>query len=176
MNILYLQFFRHAEISPFTVYSNDPRINRIEDIWPYGFGKITKRSYNFTLPSWVVQIYDEISTAAQFWTQYYSYSNELKRLNVGPVFELLTENMRKKSIGELPEQKMFMYSYNGLFMASMLNTMGVFNGIEIPYTSLLMFELHQTGKNYFVKWFGGGGGRGEIGGRGKIGGRGIREK
>ncbi|KAB7501172.1 Prostatic acid phosphatase [Armadillidium nasatum] len=112
---------------------------------------IPERSLNFTLPSWAVQNYDEISTAAHFWPQYYSFSNELKRLRGGPVFELLTENMRKKSIGELPEQKMFMYSYHGLYIASMITTMGVFNSIEIPYTSLLMFELHQTGKNYFVK-------------------------
>ncbi|RXG72003.1 Testicular acid phosphatase-like protein [Armadillidium vulgare] len=230
MNILYLQFFRHAEIAPSTVYSNDSWINRIEDIWPYGFSQITKRgknngyelglwlrkrydgfikkkfdpeefyirstdidvnlmtallvtdafyypdngtrftdfpriptpvhtapldvdkrSYNLTLPSWAVQNYDEIRTASQFRLQYFSYTSELKRLRVGPVFRLQTENMRKKSIGELPEQKMFMYSYNGLYLAIMLNTMGFFIGTEPPYSSPLIFELHQTGKNYFVK-------------------------
>ncbi|RXG60879.1 hypothetical protein Avbf_18220, partial [Armadillidium vulgare] len=115
------------------------------------FKEKVKRSYNLTLPSWAVQNYQEISTAGHLWYQYYSYFNEMKRLKVGPVFGLLTENIRKKSIGEIPEQKMFMYSYNGIYIATMLNTMGVFNGIEIPYISSLIFELHQTDKNYFVK-------------------------
>ncbi|KAL7643593.1 UNVERIFIED_CONTAM: hypothetical protein RMT77_005576 [Armadillidium vulgare] len=110
-----------------------------------------QRSHNFTLPSWAVQNYDEISKAAHLWYQYYSYSNELKSLIAGPVFRVLTQNMRKKSIGELPEQKMFMYSYNGLNIATMLKAMGVFNGIVVSYTSSLIFELHQTDKNYFVK-------------------------
>ncbi|KAL7643592.1 UNVERIFIED_CONTAM: hypothetical protein RMT77_005575 [Armadillidium vulgare] len=53
-------FFRHAEIAPSTVYSNDPRINRIEDIWPYGFSQITKRGKNngYELGLWLRKRYD----------------------------------------------------------------------------------------------------------------------
>ncbi|KAB7507767.1 hypothetical protein Anas_01621 [Armadillidium nasatum] len=145
-------FFRKNEnLFHFVSEKSGANITSLEDFLDVYRTLAAERSYNLTIPSWAVQNYDEISTAAHFWFQYFSYSNELKRLRVGPVFELLTENMRKKSIGELSEQKMFMYSYQGFYTSAMLNTMGVFNGIEPPHSSSLIFELHQTGQNYFVK-------------------------
>ncbi|KAL7643591.1 UNVERIFIED_CONTAM: hypothetical protein RMT77_005574 [Armadillidium vulgare] len=145
-------FFRKNEnLFHFVSENSGTNITSLEDFYFVYRTLEAERSYNLTLPSWAVQNYDEIRTASQFRLQYFSYTSELKRLRVGPVFRLQTENMRKKSIGELPEQKMFMYSYNGLYLAIMLNTMGFFIGTEPPYSSPLIFELHQTGKNYFVK-------------------------
>ncbi|KAB7504991.1 Prostatic acid phosphatase [Armadillidium nasatum] len=34
---------------------------------------------------------------------------------------------------------------------SLLNSMGVYNHIRPPYASAVMIELHQIGKDYFVK-------------------------
>ncbi|KAL7631270.1 UNVERIFIED_CONTAM: hypothetical protein RMT77_018428 [Armadillidium vulgare] len=110
-----------------------------------------ERLYNLTIPKWAVKTYDEMNMVSNFFFEMLSDTHELKRLRGGPLIKTITENMTNKSRGELPKRKMNVYSAHDSTVSILLNSMGVYNGIRPPFSSTVMIELHQIGKDYFVK-------------------------
>ncbi|KAB7501353.1 Testicular acid phosphatase-like protein [Armadillidium nasatum] len=110
-----------------------------------------ERLYNLTIPKWAVKTYNEMNIVSNFFFELLSYTDELKRLRGGPLLKMITENMTNKSRGELPKRKMNVYSAHDSTVSIILNSMGVYNSIRPPYSSTVMIELHQIGKDYFVK-------------------------
>ena len=76
-----------------------------------------------------------------------SFNEEMKRLKGGPLINEIVRNSDALASGELrPEgRKLYMYSAHDTTVAPVLHTLGIFNLITPPYSSLVLFEL------FFIK-------------------------
>lgn len=59
--------------------------------------------------------------------------------------------MRQKVAGEIPKQKMYMYSAHDITLSILLLGLGVFNNVAPPYATTVLIELHKIGEEHFVQ-------------------------
>jgi len=114
--------------------------------------------YNFTLPDWTHEIFpkynDQLHFLVGFSFQMITYSQEMKRLKVGPLLGEVLENMKNKSTDSMDERmKFFMFSAHDTTVAGFLNALDLFDLEPPPYTAAIFIELHfnRTSKDYFVE-------------------------
>ncbi|XP_035227650.1 testicular acid phosphatase homolog isoform X1 [Stegodyphus dumicola] len=107
-----------------------------------------EKKYNLTVPSWVEPFWDELETVADlsfFWT---FNSPLLHRLRAGPLLQKIIEKMNLKLSGDIPDQKVQIYSAHDTNIAVVLAALNLFNMKQPPYCSSLLFELYEkNGKN-----------------------------
>ena len=66
----------------------------------------------------------------------------MKRLKGGPFLQLLVDHFTSLQEGE-EVKKLYMYSGHDTTVAPILHTLGIFNGIAPPYSSMIIFELFE---------------------------------
>lgn len=104
--------------------------------------------YNFTLPNWTKPIYpDKLKPWADFAFAINTYTKELARLKTGPFFHQLQELFSNTSA---QESRFHMFSAHDLTIASLLNSLGIFQYHSPPYTSTIIFELRSSKDGPFV--------------------------
>ncbi|XP_054712637.1 prostatic acid phosphatase-like isoform X2 [Uloborus diversus] len=102
-----------------------------------------ERKYNLTIPSWAEPYWEElryVSDLSFFWS---FNSPLLHRLRAGPLIQKIIEMMNKKISGDLPNQKIQVYSAHDTNIAVVLDALNLFNFKAPPYCSTLIFELHE---------------------------------
>ncbi|KAG8194752.1 hypothetical protein JTE90_026396 [Oedothorax gibbosus] len=102
-----------------------------------------EKKYNLSVPSWVEPYYEEltnVSNLAFFWT---FNSPLMHRLRAGPLIQRLINNMNDKIAGTLKDLKFQVFSAHDTTIAVVLDALNLFNMIQPPYASTLLFELHE---------------------------------
>jgi len=108
--------------------------------------------YNMTLPSWTVGYYPggKFKELRDLSFSVDTFTHEMKRLKGGPFIQEMVDHFDAVLKGsETP--KMFMYSAHDTTVAPVLDTLGVFNMIAPPYSSMIIVELFQHKDSHFVK-------------------------
>lgn len=93
-----------------------------------------------------------MATAFCFRTDTVYYNYELYRLSSGPLLNEIVTRMHAKKNGTMsPDRMLWIYSAHDTTIVNLLNTMGLYERILVPYTAVLMIELrlNSTG-NYVV--------------------------
>ena len=69
----------------------------------------------------------------------------------GPLVKELVEHLRAYAQSKLtpPNRKLFMYSAHDVPVATFLSALNIFNGIQPPYASMVLVELHELKPNDF---------------------------
>jgi len=104
--------------------------------------------HNYTLPDWTKEVFPggqfRNLTALSF--KVLTWTAEMKRLKAGPLIKELVEHFQMRSEGsdKLDARlKMFMYSGHDTTIASLLNALGMFNGLPPPFATCVIMELHK---------------------------------
>ena len=71
-----------------------------------------------------------------------AFTDPMKRLKGGPFLQLLVDHFTSLQEGE-EVKKLYMYSGHDTTVAPILHTLGIFNGIAPPYSSMIIFELFE---------------------------------
>jgi len=69
-----------------------------------------------------------------------AFTDPMKRLKGGPFLQLLVDHYTSLQQGE-EVKKLYMYSGHDTTVAPILHTLGIFNGIAPPYSSMVIFEM-----------------------------------
>ncbi len=105
-----------------------------------------------TLPSWTKPVFatEKATNFFLFFYEYITFTDEMKRLRVGPLLERLVENMvlNETALSEFDRarsgrKKLYLFSGHDETMAGFMNTLGIFNKKRPPFTSAIMIELHR---------------------------------
>jgi len=101
--------------------------------------------YSLKLPEWTKKVFPagKFKDLRDLSFTVDTFDDEMKRLKGGPFVNELVEHFDAFVDGTLmpSNRKLFMYSGHDTTVASVLNSMGVFNKIAPPYRSLLLVEL-----------------------------------
>ncbi|XP_071517146.1 prostatic acid phosphatase-like isoform X2 [Panulirus ornatus] len=108
---------------------------------------------NLTLPNWTHEVLPRMKELADFSFKIVAMSKELKRLRAGPIIKEMSDHMRQKVAGNLPKQKMYMYSAHDITLSVLLLGLGVFNNVAPPYATTVLIELHKMDGEHFVQMF-----------------------
>lgn len=80
-----------------------------------------------------------------------TYTPELARLKSGPLLKEILVRSQNKTISKLkPNRSLWIYSGHDTTVANMLNTLGLFEYHNPPYTACIMFELRIIKKQPFM--------------------------
>lgn len=112
-----------------------------------------EKLYNKTLPLWTKKVFPEkmkpmrdLSFAMMTW------NHELKRLRGGPLVQAILEHFQ----GFIKKDKKFklvMFSGHDTTVATLLNTLGLFDPpLAPPYASMVIVELRSLSNQYFVNF------------------------
>jgi len=76
----------------------------------------------------------------------------MQRLRIGPLLKDIVHKMKRKVNGS-EGRKMFLYSAHDTTVASLLNTLEVFNDMPPPYASAVIMELwkNTSSQQYYFK-------------------------
>lgn len=91
-----------------------------------------------------------------------AYTVEMQRLRGGPWVKEVADNMRNYTTtvaryangtsAQPWRRKLYMYSAHDVTVATVLSALKVFNGIQPPYASMILVELHELRpKEHFVQ-------------------------
>lgn len=111
-----------------------------------------------SLPEWTNEIFpayqDNITFLSAFSFKMLSYTQEMIRLKGGPLLKEMIENMKNKTLPLADQRrKFYMYSAHDTTVATLLNTLDVFELHSPPYTAMVIMELYlnTTSDEYFVQ-------------------------
>lgn len=112
--------------------------------------------YNYTLPEWTKKVYpDKMYEISGLSFAVKTYTPLLARLKSGPLLKEILTAYKNKTEGR-KSKNYWVYSAHDTTVANMLNTLGVFKALGYhnpPYFSQVLFELIQSGDNYYVQVF-----------------------
>jgi len=99
--------------------------------------------FNMTLPNWTHGVYPEkLKPLSDFSFAMKAYTKEMQRLRGGPLVKEMAAQMSDVA-KSLSTKKLFMYSAHDVTVAAFLSALGIFDGIQPPYASMVMVELHE---------------------------------
>lgn len=109
------------------------------------------------LPLWAEQVMQpdgDFQYLAFYWYRMFTATPEMKKLRSGYLLKEILDRFTNKTQMQLsPNRSLWMYFGHDITISNMLNSLGVFNFLQPPYTSCLLFELYQ-GRNYpYVRIF-----------------------
>ncbi|KAJ8737588.1 hypothetical protein PYW08_000183 [Mythimna loreyi] len=104
--------------------------------------------YNFTLPNWTQSVFpDKMREPACYSFVTQTGSPLLARLKVGPLLKHIMGHVKDAtSRKSKSKRKVVMYSGHDLTVGSVLNALGLYDGICPSYTSTILFELVESNK------------------------------
>ena len=82
-------------------------------------------------------------------------SSLVQRLRAGPLIEELVNNIKRVTDSVKNNKKVYFYSTHDAMIAVLLHSFGVFNGLIIPISASIVFELHQklNSKQFYVRMY-----------------------
>ncbi|XP_046643303.1 prostatic acid phosphatase-like [Daphnia pulicaria] len=108
--------------------------------------------FNKTLPEWTTKYFPSpMKEFSDFSFEMKAYNLEMQRLRGGPLVKELVEHLGAYAQSKLtpPNRKLFMYSAHDVTVATFLSALNIFNGIQPPYASMVLVELHELKPNDF---------------------------
>lgn len=110
---------------------------------------------NLTLPNWTKTIYPQpMEEASTYSFMIPTWNRQLKRLKTGPLVQEMVKHMREKEKNQLsPNRSLWIYSAHDSTIANLLNTLGVFERHNPPYTATVLMELRLKGDSHLVTLF-----------------------
>merc|ERR1712013_153115 len=116
---------------------------------------LTEQDANKTLPDWTRRVFPggEFDKIHLVEFLFYSWNTQMKRLQAGPFLSELVHNFDAFTANNVvpPDQKIFLYASHDLTISSVLNTLGIYDGLAPPYSSALLFELYNIQGSYKVQ-------------------------
>ncbi|KAG1714104.1 Prostatic acid phosphatase [Nymphon striatum] len=100
---------------------------------------------NMTEPRWLMDIWSEVLSINNEVYGLMVPSRELKRLKAGPFLKEIIEHCKMK-ISKKAVQKIFLYSAHDTIISIILDALSVYNGVQPPYASAIIIELHDLGE------------------------------
>ncbi|GBN86842.1 Lysosomal acid phosphatase, partial [Araneus ventricosus] len=102
-----------------------------------------EKIHNLKIPSWVDSYWPLLETSADLIARCFYGSQELLRLRAGPLLQAITDNMKGKINGTLPDLKLQVYSSHDNVLGAMLLALTSTYLPRPPYCATIVFELHQ---------------------------------
>jgi hypothetical protein len=97
------------------------------------------------LPEWGRKVLPRLSQLAAKVMKLSTSTNDLKRLEAGPLLGNFLENMKRKLENPGSKKRAFFFSAHESTLAKIMNSLGVFKDRIIPpYSAALIFELHKS--------------------------------
>lgn len=109
---------------------------------------------NFTIPDWAKEVYpDTLYKVGGFSFSLPTRTTMLKRLRGGPLLKDIITHMKQKKNGILyPNRNLWIYSGHDDTVATLLDTMGVFEHHMPPFTATIMIDLRKNiNDEFFVE-------------------------
>jgi len=103
---------------------------------------VIQKIHNLTVPSWGEQVISRLEKIRFMKVVWKLYTREMIRLKTGELLKEMFANMKSKMAGT-ENRKMFIFSGHDTNVAGMLRALNVFNNATPPYSSAVVFELHQ---------------------------------
>ena len=115
--------------------------------------------FNKTLPDWTKEVFpDQMKELSDFSFEMKAMTPEMQRLKGGPWIKEVVDNLRNYTTTILAgnetvwKRKLFMYSAHDVTVATVLSALKSFNGIQPPYASMILVELHELQpRQHFVQ-------------------------
>lgn len=122
---------------------------------------VCERAHNDTNP-WPNWVTESIFQRVVNWYHHYLHVTDqlepqnIKRLTAGPMLREISERMthiRESTLANSPDRlKYFVYSGHDSNIIAFLGVLGAFNGMQPPYASTILVELHQSKtKGFYVR-------------------------
>lgn len=110
---------------------------------------------NLTLPNWTKAVYPQpMQEVSTYSFMIPTWNQQLKRLKTGPLVHEMITHMTEKAKNQLsPNRSLWIYSAHDSTIANLLNTLGVFERHNPPYTATVLTELRLKGDTYLVTLF-----------------------
>ncbi|ELU04324.1 hypothetical protein CAPTEDRAFT_223899 [Capitella teleta] len=124
---------------------------RITDIWDLYDPLFCQMTNNMTMPVWATE--EVIEQLETLYTSKYIFNFgtlNILHLRAGPFFNDLIQLM-EKSITTDDKRKITIYSGHDVTLVVYLMAMGVYNHLQAPYASSVIFELHEIDSEFKVK-------------------------
>ncbi|KAL7831280.1 hypothetical protein SRHO_G00307830 [Serrasalmus rhombeus] len=130
----------------------------IESIWSIHDTLFCEEKHGMTLPDWVTpEVMNTLWILKNFGFQimFGVYKREEKaRLQGGLLLDQITKNFTAAAtLGSSGQLKMIMYSAHDTTIVALQQALDVFNGLQPPYASCHIFELHQDNESFSVEMF-----------------------
>lgn len=130
-------------------------VNSMENVQYIYNALFIESAFNFTLPEWTKEVYpDKMAwvSARSFATS--TYTRPLALFKSGSLLKEMLDRFHNKTISKLkPNRSLWIYSAHDTTVANMLNTLGVFEYHNPPYTACIMLELRLINKKPYVSVF-----------------------
>ncbi|XP_054267345.1 lysosomal acid phosphatase-like [Macrosteles quadrilineatus] len=104
---------------------------------------------NMTVPQWVVDLFPVMYEASSFCFALPTWNTKLARLKSGLLVQEMINNMKAKIDGK-SSLNVYFYSAHDSTIGSLLNSLGVFDLQDPPYSSTIMMELRNNGGDHYV--------------------------
>ncbi|KAK2727676.1 prostatic acid phosphatase-like [Artemia franciscana] len=145
----------HMELYRYLTEQSGKQVNNARDAEYIYDTLFIETRFNLTLPNWTDSVYPEpLKEVSDFSFGMKAYTNEMKKIRGGPLVREIREHIKMKIQGKLfpKKRRFFMYSAHDVTIAMFLQSLDIFNGIQPPYASLVMLELHKDElERHFVK-------------------------
>ncbi|XP_036439854.1 lysosomal acid phosphatase [Colossoma macropomum] len=130
----------------------------IESIWSIHDTLFCEEKHGMTLPDWVTpEVMNTLRILKNFGFQimFGVYKREEKcRLQGGLLLDQIIKNFTAAAtLGSGGQLKMIMYSAHDTTIVALQQALDVFNGVQPPYASCHIFELHQDNESFSVEMF-----------------------
>ncbi|GBN37163.1 Testicular acid phosphatase [Araneus ventricosus] len=137
-------FFRSNQKS-FDELSQLAGFNVSKGLNPMAFYDTLKaeKIHNLTIPSWVQPYWNILEKSSDLISHCFFSSPQLVKLRSGPLLQVITDNMKGKMNGSLPDLKLQIFSSHDDNLGAMLYALTSAYYPRPPYSSTIVFELHQ---------------------------------
>ncbi|XP_055948318.1 testicular acid phosphatase homolog [Argiope bruennichi] len=102
-----------------------------------------EKTHNLTIPTLIDNYYDEIQEFAEETFKIFFGSDLILRLRIGPFLQKISENMKKKINGDIPDLKIQLYCAQDVNLNAVFAALNFTNMPRAPYCATLLFELHE---------------------------------
>ena len=116
---------------------------------------LTEEFFNKTLPHWTDAVFPggQFGQLRNLFFLLGSFDLQMKRLQAGPFLSELVSHFDAVREGAMlpTARKMFMYAAHDTTISYVLNTLGIYDGLAPPFTSMVIIELYYLDAEYRVK-------------------------
>ncbi|XP_015524620.2 venom acid phosphatase Acph-1 [Neodiprion pinetum] len=148
------KFAKYSALAAYIETHSGRPVTSAFDLYDFYHIFTAQMAANLVLPEWTKEIYPDgqLYEAATVQYESASFTNNLKKLNGGPLVRKISEDMSAVRSGTTPaDRKIYLYSSHETNIGAVLNTLGVYEPHVPQYSSGIVVELWEKKNEYFVK-------------------------
>ncbi|XP_035219083.1 prostatic acid phosphatase-like isoform X2 [Stegodyphus dumicola] len=108
-----------------------------------------QKSLNLSTPTWATSSWDDLKKQADIHFYWISKQKSMQRLTAGPLLGLMIKRMQDRINGD--SRKVYVYSGRNSNIAGLLSSFGTYKGVEPPFGSTVVVELHEYNGGSYVR-------------------------